>query len=251
MKQRENFDLEYQDAIINEKKLSISDELNILYVALTRAKNNMIIFKKQKSSVFEYLGDLDKIQLGEFYIDRQISEKINENKIVQYKPLSLGYQDIKKDDQEQSIQDLKARYFGIATHYCLEMMDKFDIKSLNFSINLVKSKYSEYLDEENFNDIYERIKLLVSHQQFLDFIKNSTYTKEQELIYNNELKIIDLLIEKQDYFIIMDYKTTQEQHLSHKKQVEQYKEAIKNITNGKVKSYLIYLHPNKINLIEV
>jgi exodeoxyribonuclease V beta subunit len=44
----ENFDENYKKALEKEKNLNLDDEKNVLYVALTRAKNNLIVFKKEK-----------------------------------------------------------------------------------------------------------------------------------------------------------------------------------------------------------
>src|SRR5690606_21261056 len=52
----ESFDKEYEKALEKEKSLSLDDEKNVLYVALTRAKSNLIVFKKTKSSVFDILN---------------------------------------------------------------------------------------------------------------------------------------------------------------------------------------------------
>lgn len=47
-KERSNFDTYYKNAIIHEEELSLDDELNILYVAITRAKYNLLVLKKKK-----------------------------------------------------------------------------------------------------------------------------------------------------------------------------------------------------------
>ena len=53
--------------------------------------------------------------------------------------MDLGTQE-KQISKEKKLEDdyLKAKYFGIATHYCLEMMDDFKIDNLNFHLNLQK-----------------------------------------------------------------------------------------------------------------
>ncbi|XPV54734.1 MAG: 3'-5' exonuclease [Halarcobacter ebronensis] len=42
----DNYSIEYKEALKKEKSLEFEDELNILYVAMTRAKKNMIIFQE-------------------------------------------------------------------------------------------------------------------------------------------------------------------------------------------------------------
>ena len=251
---RENFDELYKHAIEKEKSLSIDDELNILYVALTRAKNNMLIFRKQKSSVFDLLGNNCEIsKFGSLYTNK---EKIfRQNKVIEvdYKPLILGQQEkqVKSEDNNDSF-NIKAKYFGIATHYCLEMMSEFDINSLDNSIRITINKYSNMLDDEAFDDIYNRIKMLIEDDTFKTLIKNADYSKEQALMFDNEMKILDLLIKKDYGYFICDYKTTVSFKDEHKSQVEYYKKAIKDITScDEVKSFIIYLQKDSVYITEV
>ena len=76
--------------------------------------------------------------------------------------------------------------------------------------------------------------------------------QEQALIYNEEIKVLDLLLYRNDRFIIVDYKTTTEVLYSHKTQVEHYKKAISEIFNIKnVDGYLVYLKEDSIEFFEV
>jgi exodeoxyribonuclease V beta subunit len=68
----------------------------------------------------------------------------------------------------------------------------------------------------------------------------------QSIIYNGEIKIIDLLLQKDNRYYILDYKTTKEELLEHKTQVNTYVEAIKDIVKSdEVEGYLLYLKPNE------
>ena len=46
---------------------------------------------------------------------------------------------VRKKEYEEDY--LKAKYFGIATHYCLEMMNDFSVDNLNYSLNLLKKEF--------------------------------------------------------------------------------------------------------------
>jgi exodeoxyribonuclease V beta subunit len=113
-------------------------------------------------------------------------------------------------------------------------------------------KYSNILEEKDFQGIKDRISLLIENREFIDLINNSIYTKEQELIFNDEIKIIDLLIQKENEYIIVDYKTTIAKQKSHEIQVLNYKKAIRDITNSKnIKSYIVYLFEDKSEIVLV
>ncbi len=252
-KGREEFDLEYKNAIELEKNQQRDDELNILYVALTRAENNLIVFKKNKQSVFEILNSsIDSYKAGEI-VPSPSGEEYKESMVqkVQYDPISLDLQEILEKESESSKDDLKGKYFGLATHYCLEMMKSFDINSLLVSLPLSKNKYSHILAEEDFLDIENRIQILIRNSKFVDLIKGGELTKEQALLFDDELKVIDLLIEKEDKFIVVDYKTTSQKDKSHDLQVKNYVRYVSNISNKTTIGYMVYLRKDEIEICEI
>ena len=247
----ENFDENYKKALEKEKNLNLDDEKNVLYVALTRAKNNLIVFKKEKSSVFDILN-ITAFKFGKLILSEVVQRK-NSNKKIAYEALNLGKQDIKSSKNNIVNSDiLKSKYFGLATHYTLEMMNNFDEKALNHSLNLSKAKYFNYLDELDFVSIKKIIQNLIRNDKFQNLIKDSQIVQEQALIYNEEIKVLDLLLYKNDRFIIVDYKTTTEVLYSHKTQVEYYKKAVSEIFNIKnVDGYLVYLKEDSVEFFEV
>jgi len=248
---RENFDRFYEEAVNKEKKLVVADELNILYVALTRAKNNMVVLKKEKSSVYEYLGDFQAQTLGTLFIAPQKVIYKEQSSQISYMPQNFGYQEKERSELDDK-DTIKARYFGIATHYCLEMMKSFDMTSLEKSILLTQNKFINLLTKEQFNDIFSRIKLLIQNEKFQNIVNNSNFTKEQSLMFENEHKIIDLLVQKEESFVVVDYKTTLGQSYTHTEQVQKYVEAIKNIVKCEdVTGYVVYLQKENIELLEV
>ncbi|MCG3705699.1 RecB-like helicase [Aliarcobacter butzleri] len=249
----ENFNEDYKKAIDKEKKLSLEDEINILYVAMTRAKNNMIIFKKEKSSVFDILN-MNVCKIGKMINSSNLVKDIKEKSIISYTPLNLGTQE-KQITKEKELKEnhLYSRYFGLATHYCLEMLNNFSFNDLKYTLNLAKTRFSNYLSDKDFIDIENRLSHLINNDFFKFLITNSVLTSEQSLIYKEELKIIDLLIFKDDTYYILDYKTTKEElDEEHKNQVLYYKEAIKEIfKTSNVKSYLVYLKIDNCLMYEI
>lgn len=249
----ENFNEDYKKAIDKEKKLSLEDEINILYVAMTRAKNNMIIFKKEKSSVFDILN-MNVCKIGKIINSSNLVKNIEEKSIISYTPLNLGTQE-KQITKEKELKEnhLHSRYFGLATHYCLEMLNNFSFNDLKYTLNLARTRFSNYLSDKDFIDIENRLTHLINNDFFKFLITNSVLTSEQSLIYKEELKIIDLLIYKDDTYYILDYKTTKEElDEEHKNQVLYYKEAIKEIfKTSNVKSYLVYLKMDNCLMYEI
>ena len=247
----ENFDEDYKKALEDEKYLVEDDEKNVLYVALTRAKCNMIIFKKPKSSAFDIFNFKD-IKNGEL-IKSKLIEKKDDILKVEYKALNLGKQEQKiKQELDFNENYLRAKYIGLATHYVLEMMNDFTIDELEYTLKLAKSRYLSFLENEEFDKIRILVLNLIEDDRFIELIKNKDKFGEQSIMYNEELKIIDLLLYKDGVYTIIDYKTTSEELNSHTNQVSYYKKAVEDIFNTKnVEAYLIYLKEESINIIKI
>ncbi|WP_121627527.1 RecB-like helicase [Poseidonibacter antarcticus] len=248
----ENYNKQYAQAIAKEKALSFEDEINILYVALTRAKNNMIIFKKEKSSVFDILS-MKALTLGQIVESTNVSKNFQESEKIVYNPMDLGQQETQiTKEKDLDNNRLHSKYFGIATHFCLEMMNEFTLDELDYCLNLVKTRYSNYLDKNDFINIANRISRLLQNKIFNEIVCDSKFISEQSLVYNGEIKIIDLLLFKDDKYYIIDYKTTREKSDEHISQVSFYKKAIKEIfKTEEVFSYIVYLKQDEILIDEV
>lgn len=242
MKGFESFNENYKNAIEEEKRLSLNDELNILYVAMTRAKHNLFIFKKHEKSVFDIVS-IKECRIGKLFT-KEIIQKVKEKiKKIEYTIMDLGIQEKQISKTSDSSYTLHSKYFGLGTHYCLEMINDFSLSSLTKSINLTKSRYFNYLSLEDFDSIYKRVEHLIQNDFFIDLVKDATFITEQSVLYNEELKILDLLLYKNETFTICDYKTTKNELNEHIKQVAHYKKAISEIfKTTKVEAFVIYLN---------
>lgn len=240
MKYKEYFDDNYKNALENEKHLKSIDEKNTLYVAYTRAVDNLIIFSQDDEPC-----EIGALEIGENKND------ISTIKAKHYEPLKLGYQNIKANKVDEN-NNIHAQYFGIATHHCLEMLNKFDSKSLEISLSHTQSRFSNFLDENDFDRILKICTYLIEYSEFKDLICNAKISKEQQLVFNGELKILDLLIQKDDQIIVCDYKTTVTQKEEHTLQVMSYKKALGDIfKDKKILGFIIYLKDDGVKMVEV
>jgi len=244
---KEVIDDEYKKALLKEKLYQKEDLINTLYVAFTRAKNSLTILKKDKSSVFDILN-LQEIKMGEIKVEKK--EKIEKiEKDIDFYEKFYGLQN-KKTKNQKNITT-KEIMFGNALHYTLEMMDLFDKDSLKVAIFASKNRFGKYLNEKDFLDIEKRVSNLLKNDDFQLFIKNSKLYKEIALSYKKEIRQIDLLIEKNLFNIVIDYKSSKENISEHKKQISLYKEAVEKITKKETQSFLCYLLEDKIEIIKV
>jgi len=249
MGKRASLDEAYARALQKEKQLSKEDELNALYVAFTRAKESLFIIQKSKDSKFEDLC-LSALTHGSLELTpkpKALQEQMPE---IHFKDFYYGTQADLLSQAKSEEEDHKAIEFGLALHYTLEMMSSFDSLSLVSALSIAKNRFGATLSVPEFLSIEKRILALVEDQAFQALAKGKIY-KEKAISYEKELRYIDLLIEKEDEWIVIDYKSAMSYTQSHLKQVNFYKKAIREITGHRVKGYIAYLLEDEAKLVEV
>jgi exodeoxyribonuclease V beta subunit len=245
-KTMEYFDDDYKFAVEHEKKQKQTDSLNILYVAMTRAKRNLIIFKKSSNSSFDIIPPT---KTGTWTNSKQNKQTNTNTKHIAFEHINYGKQNISKKSKP-SVSSIDSINFGVATHYCLEMMSAFDTTSLHSAVQLTKSNFSHVMDDDKFESIYFLCDSLVKNKQFQEQIKNKVLYKEQTIVYNQEIKIIDLVATNDDSTAIFDYKTGKKKP-EDMTQIRLYKQAMTDITKKNISAFVLYLHTSGVDIVEV
>ena len=248
---REVLDVSYEAALEKEKSLTREDSLNALYVAFTRARENLIIVKKSKDSSFEIL-ELHVASFGTLTC-KKVEDKLEEkaSNMLEYKPFYYGTQkDILALEREGN-EDLNAINFGLAMHYMLEMIAAFDEDKLNTAKDMMINKYGYSLKDEEIEDITTRVKNLITNREFISLSEGTCY-KEKALRYKNNLRYLDLLVKRSDgSWSVLDYKSSFAYSEQHLKQVRYYVNAVKEITGDEVDGYLCYLLRDEVKIVSV
>lgn len=262
IKGRERIDKNYENALKKEKLLVHEDSLNALYVAFTRARENLFIVTKSKDSMFAILdlkiGCSGSLDIQKSHIREHDFAKLQaETGALEYKELYYGTQnDILALEKAQD-EDIKSINFGIAMHYILEMLGSFDAQSISLAKEMMLNKYGAFLEDEEIEDIENRVSMLLKNKTFLSLVKGECY-KEKAIRYKNNLRYIDLLVKsnsvKESLFErwnIIDYKSALSYVDEHKKQVNYYVNAIKEITGDEVDGYICYLLQSSIKIVKI
>jgi len=239
-KGREHFDNEYAEIMEARKASAVKDRKNVLYVALTRAVEGLIVLKKPKESIFDEIG-ISPIQMGEVSVQHSegsVQEEQEQKSMVQIS--NYGTQKT-AEKEEETEKDHEAILFGTALHYVLEMMSRFDSESLVIAMNALQNRYGQLLSSLQTEEIQKRVQALIGNSEFKSVLKNATFSKEQSLSYEGELKQIDLLLAYDEHYLVIDYKSSKKYHLKHQKQVGFYKKAIANITGKRTEGMIVYL----------
>lgn len=251
----------------NYIKEEISEKLRLFYVALTRAKEKMIIVTELKNNeeiwfnndVIDYLTRISYKNFNDilFSIYPQIKKYIKNITIPQINNgyifssnLNITYNNdnaievnelennscvinVKRYSKEEnhllSEEELANMEYGHKIHQALEY---FDFKKPNYD------KLSS-----NEKDIIESLM----NNKIFDNIKNGQIFKEYEFIDNDEtVGIIDLMIIYNDHIDIIDYKLKNISDEAYTNQLKGYQKYIANKTNKKTNIYLYSLISKKL-----
>lgn len=255
IKGRDAVDAHYAKALLKEKALVREDSLNALYVAFTRARENLIIVLKSKDSMFDIL-DLAPNRYGKLTCKRDSGKNMQKPEFghLEYKELYYGTQsDILAVEKEKE-EDIKSINFGIAMHYMLEMLGEFtsvvpDAKEqhIKSAKDMMINKYGHALEDEEIEDIQNRVKTLLNNDEFIHLVNGECY-REKALRHKNNLKYIDLLVKSENKWIVIDYKSALSHSAEHLVQVNSYVNAIKEITGNEAIGYICYLLKDSIKI---
>lgn len=255
IKGRDSVDSHYAKALLKEKALVREDSLNAMYVAFTRARENLIIILKSKDSMFDIL-DLAPNRYGKLTCKRDSGKNMQKQEFghLEYKELYYGTQsDILAVEKEKE-EDIKSINFGIAMHYMLEMLGEFtsvvpDAKEqhIKSAKDMMINKYGHTLEDEEIEDIQNRVKMLLHNEEFITLISGECY-REKALRHKNNLKYIDLLVKNENQWIVIDYKSALSHSAEHLVQVNSYVNAIKEITGNQADGYICYLLKDSIKI---
>ena len=246
----------YKEKFIKE---DISEKIRLFYVALTRAKEKMILVTSLKdeesndeisldtklkytsfssvlnslnNKLIKYIKDIDLNNLNltkdyTMYKKTNIFDKINKtNEIIKVEELNININNIDKKRYSKTNLSLITKEekekldFGIKLHKIFEVVD-FKTKDLSF----IEPEYHKYL-----NKFFE--------SELMKNINDAKIYKEYEFINDDSHGIIDLMLEYNDYIDIIDYKLMRIEDLEYIKQLNGYKEYIENKTKKNVNIYL-------------
>lgn len=257
-------DKEYLDLKQKHDSLEEAERMNALYVALTRAKNNLFIlcandasasrvsyFKRYASSKEDKeILNLEDASYGKLCLtSKNASEvELKEREIEDFAKVQA--QKITPREINADI-DPRAAYFGTALHYLLEMSASFNPSGINGAFDALCNAYGHNLNRHDLEQIKTRAMHFIKEFE-ARFSHFKMHLKEQDLSFNGELLRLDLLLLNDDEAIIIDYKSSSSQLEKNKIQVAKYISAVKDIyKKPKTRGFIAVLGADECRLYEV
>jgi len=242
----------FKNEYSKEQSLRLLDNLNKLYVAVTRARDRLYIFSKSfpssikdtflskgnlNSFLYHFSTDYPYISGKNFNINSKKEKQ--ENLFLINPSKKANWRDILKLKSSDDWNNTYARDWGKLLHTVLAeihyVQDKDKIVDSFFDLG-------KCTEQE-----YKRIKLaindLFSSNDILEYFNdNWNVSTEKEILLNNGVTYIPdrLLFHKNiDEVVVIDYKTGEEE-LKHEEQIIKYSNALFNMGYKNVKRILIY-----------
>ena len=252
----------------NYEMEEISEKIRLFYVALTRAKEKMIMvipeFKKPlKQNIV--VNDIVASKYRSFY-DFISSIAINLNKYI--KTISLDILDLTKDyefsnnqvifnEEKKTRNKIEFKPLNIeveledrkhASKNILEILKRNDAKTLEYG-----TKIHEELELINFKEDSDN-KYINTLKTKFDFDKAVIY-QELEFYFTKDVceyhGIIDLMLEYDNKIIIIDYKLKNIEDDAYIKQLKVYYDYVSSISNKEIKLYLYSILDEKLKEIKL
>ncbi|GAA8073077.1 RecB-like helicase [Helicobacter pylori] len=242
MKNREVVDKDYARALDKEEAAKDHEEINVYYVAFTRAELGLIVVAKDKKGMREKL-DLVPLEEGEIVlvISPQKEPLI---KSVVIKPHAYGeqVQEIEEEPSDyEKNNDQEAINFGIALHKGLEYQ---------YAYNIPKKSVLEYLNYHHgfygldYQALEESLELFENDAEIQTLFKNLALRGEAAFLFEGVVSRIDVLLwDKGQNLYVLDYKSSQNYQQSHKAQVSHYAAFLQTqAPHFKIQAGIIYAH---------
>ncbi|WQV32826.1 RecB-like helicase [Helicobacter pylori] len=252
MKNREVVDKDYARALDKEEAAKDHEEINVYYVAFTRAELGLIVVAKDKKEskkesknkkMHEQL-ELAPLEEGEIMpVISPQKEPLMTSVVI--KPHAYGEQvqeiEEEPDSDYEKNNDQEAINFGIALHKGLEYQ---------YAYNIPKQSVLEYLNYHygfyglDYQALEESLELFENDAGIQALFKNHALKGEAAFLFQGVVSRIDVLLwDRGQNLYVLDYKSSQNYQQSHKAQVSHYAEFLRTqAPHFKIQAGIIYAH---------
>ncbi len=264
-----------------ERFMKCMDNINLIYVALTRAKADMRIYLENSSTrnikdillqVLESANDNSNINIDKERMRYTIGKECkyttgNNNDNSLFRPANLsgtsgtpatvlirqhseGYFDGIDLNREKRINT------GTVYHYIFEHIRTND----DIAAAVQTAANNGIIDRSEIDSYKADIKLFISKQKAWFADGHAVLTEQSLMLANGEIRRPDRIIETDNLITIIDYKFPQSadtpavpdaQRAKYCRQVAEYMRAVAQLTHKKVEGYVWYVPTNQVDTVKI
>ena len=246
--------LKLADKARQHKVRAFEDEMNTLYVALTRPRKELYCFIPPKADASKnpalMLFESDEGNIGS---KSSKSVKNNQRKLGLNDSIAPSYRPwlakLKDEFDRSLVSDSRAKEIGDLCHAILEGIKvKEDIEKIEV--------LAKELDKEHAISILcvDKVKNLLSDQKVKSILFNSGKVEiEKEFVDKyGDLKRVDRIMFKGKQITLLDYKQSTKGKDKHIKQIKEYSDIIMDVYQDySLKAYLVYIDEIKAEEVNV
>jgi ATP-dependent exoDNAse (exonuclease V) beta subunit len=254
-------DKEYSD----EENANHFDNLNLVYVALTRAEEALFIttYDKGANTVGNWMthaleslidtSSIPKIKIESKEVGRKViighiepqSTEITEGESDNMDYMARKPHPWKENLEFADVQEQEGQSLGKVFH---EIVSKAEDQK-SFDALLKRKLQTGNLLNEEMEQLLEFGHNLFSNQTYQELLQGGKVITERDILHEGKIIRPDMVIEKDSEQIVLDFKTGEEKN-SHREQLLTYMNACKILRPVKVSGYLIYLNPFRLVKVE-
>lgn len=260
-------------------KEEISERIRLLYVALTRPKEEAIlVLPKFRNDIVYSKDEIEekKLQIRSFYdllnlIAPQL-QSLEEEVDLQFINMVKEYHSISKDTIDEPIDRIDHKEFSFfdtslkkrslhkiqASKESIFFRDKEELEIIQLGNYFHKALELSNMSSVNVQHLHisEKVKHLI-----IAFLESSFIKEKQILQHYHEYAfsyeeganriegIIDLIIETKDCIYIIDYKLSNLDDIAYTKQLSVYKNYMMRVSNKKIDTYLYSIYKQEFKKV--
>jgi ATP-dependent exoDNAse (exonuclease V) beta subunit len=259
----ENYGEQASEIYLQKKQEELLDDINVLYVALTRAEEQLFVISEMQTRS-KSSGEYPK-NMASFFINYLINKGVFEEtkmefsfgefkKLSQSKPIlqeaniipqveeTLNPKNIKIAQRESIMWNTKqqeAIEFGNVLHEILSFIKT----KTDMDLALIKALENGLIVPAQKEEVEKTLNEIITHKDLESFFTDEYQVLNEKTIIQKEGNIVKpdrIAISKEKEVFLLDYKTGQ--HLpKHKSQLEQYQKAIESMGYKVAKKTLVYI----------
>ena len=273
--QNSAFRQEYEEELL----MNYVDNFNIMYVAFTRAKENLFVFTSKQSgfTCYDILkgtslteDNATKYEAGELVGRNEIEDNDKRQTDASQKDINIKFgsnhlmasfmQSNKSKefviDEDEELEDKRDLYIkeGLLVHKILENVH--GINDIDKSIRQMECE-GNFINASYRDEVKSLILNAFKNERIKDWFDSKwTVINECNIIYKDNDGIIrekrpDRVITDGHNTLVIDYKTGKPNTIAHQEQIRRYMELLSEMGYMNVKGYLWYLRRNDIEEVKL